>query len=243
LNQIVIEQIPNLADLLKTLEQLSIMNTNAQTGMNPFVVQQIPELRKKICSDKNWKEIAEHQLEQYFSRSNQTAELELLVECAELYSSQGVEALSDGFKCANCGQAASNRCSRCKSVWYCSKECQVGHYKAGHKGVCQQLAKKLEEKQSKVAETGQNIVIGNSKNGGIKKTTENEDQKAETKPKPIIEELNSEETPEDKSGNAKVSQAKAAKLFSQAEVSEEKNRDLVNERLIEEKTNQLEELD
>ena len=27
-------------------------------------------------------------------------------------------------------------CSRCKQVYYCSKECQLQHWKNGHKNVC-----------------------------------------------------------------------------------------------------------
>jgi hypothetical protein len=239
----VIEQIPNLVDLLKTLEQLSIMNTNAQTGMNPFVVQQIPELRKKICSDKNWKEIAEYQLEHYFSRSSQSAELELLVECAELYSSQGVEALSDGFKCANCGQAASNRCGRCKSVWYCSRECQVGHYKAGHKGACQQLAKQLEGKQSKNSDNRQNIVIGNSKIDITKNVPEKPELKGQTKPKPKIEELSSKDIPEATLESTKESEGVTVKLFSESQVSQDSYEQFMSKRLTGPANNKLDELD
>ena len=44
-------------------------------------------------------------------------------------------------KCANCQKRADvdvefKRCSRCKSIWYCSKECQVKHWSACHKSDC-----------------------------------------------------------------------------------------------------------
>jgi len=43
--------------------------------------------------------------------------------------------------CANCQKRADvdvefKRCSRCKSIWYCSKECQVKHWSACHKSDC-----------------------------------------------------------------------------------------------------------
>lgn len=46
--------------------------------------------------------------------------------------------------CANCGIAATNlpedgslkACIRCRSVWYCGKECQIDHWKDGHKADC-----------------------------------------------------------------------------------------------------------
>jgi hypothetical protein len=43
--------------------------------------------------------------------------------------------------CANCGIASQGdeqfkQCARCKAVYYCSKKCQVEHWKAGHKVDC-----------------------------------------------------------------------------------------------------------
>ena len=34
-----------------------------------------------------------------------------------------IENLIEGFICANCNKEATKRCSKCKKVWYCSKEC------------------------------------------------------------------------------------------------------------------------
>ena len=44
-----------------------------------------------------------------------------------------------GFVCASCGSPYTEEfkvCSRCKVFNYCSKECQVKHWKAGHKTDC-----------------------------------------------------------------------------------------------------------
>mmetsp|Transcript_30523 Transcript_30523/g.51883 ORF Transcript_30523/g.51883 Transcript_30523/m.51883 type:complete len:152 (+) Transcript_30523:852-1307(+) len=42
--------------------------------------------------------------------------------------------------CANCRKEAEGssfkRCVRCLGAWYCGKECQVQHWKAGHKIDC-----------------------------------------------------------------------------------------------------------
>ncbi|WOK97183.1 ubiquitin carboxyl-terminal hydrolase 15-like [Canna indica] len=44
-----------------------------------------------------------------------------------------------GFhECARCCASATRRCSRCKSVRYCSGKCQIIHWRQGHKHECQQ---------------------------------------------------------------------------------------------------------
>ncbi|KAH0466950.1 hypothetical protein IEQ34_004188 [Dendrobium chrysotoxum] len=40
--------------------------------------------------------------------------------------------------CAKCFALATTRCSRCKSVRYCSGKCQILHWRQGHKQECQQ---------------------------------------------------------------------------------------------------------
>lgn len=44
----------------------------------------------------------------------------------------------DGAACAACGKGgvALKTCSRCHAVKYCSRECQLKDYRAGHKRVC-----------------------------------------------------------------------------------------------------------
>ena len=43
--------------------------------------------------------------------------------------------------CAQCGKEASKMCSRCKSIWFCSKDCQVINYKNSHNKYCKKIAK------------------------------------------------------------------------------------------------------
>ena len=49
-------------------------------------------------------------------------------------------------RCTHCGASAADlarddrklrRCSRCQRVWYCGRECQRAHWRAGHKAECQ----------------------------------------------------------------------------------------------------------
>ncbi|KAJ6924992.1 ubiquitin carboxyl-terminal hydrolase 18-like [Populus alba x Populus x berolinensis] len=49
---------------------------------------------------------------------------------------QAVEAEEDSSICGNCGGFGTKKCSRCKSVRYCSQRCQEADWKAGHKLKC-----------------------------------------------------------------------------------------------------------
>ena len=58
---------------------------------------------------------------------------------SEIYNVDNIEYFMDDPKCSNCGKEASNRCSRCKSEWYCGKDCQKLRWKS-HKEYCAKLA-------------------------------------------------------------------------------------------------------
>lgn len=62
----------------------------------------------------------------------------------KLYSSDHFEEFMEDPKCSECGKPATQRCSRCKNSWYCSRECQIKQWK-GHKKICDLLKKNLQE--------------------------------------------------------------------------------------------------
>ncbi|XP_010548553.1 PREDICTED: ubiquitin carboxyl-terminal hydrolase 19-like [Tarenaya hassleriana] len=45
----------------------------------------------------------------------------------------------DAAECAVCGKVSSKKCSRCKSVRYCSAECQRSDWNSGHKRKCKEI--------------------------------------------------------------------------------------------------------
>ncbi|CAA7408154.1 unnamed protein product [Spirodela intermedia] len=52
---------------------------------------------------------------------------------------EGRDKMSDGEdKCFVCDRRGTKKCSRCKSVRYCSQECQSKHWKGGHNRICKE---------------------------------------------------------------------------------------------------------
>jgi zinc finger MYND domain-containing protein 10 len=74
--------------------------------------------------NRNWKEIAEYQKKNFFTQDEESMK-EDMKKLVDLYGQNLVEGLIDGFHCGNCKKEASKRCTKCKSVWYCSRDCQV----------------------------------------------------------------------------------------------------------------------
>jgi predicted Zn-ribbon and HTH transcriptional regulator len=131
LNETVFDQIPPLQQFYRSLEELSIMEVNSTPSSNPFVVEMKPHLLN--AWDKcDFKEIAEKILKNNFKAESYKRELGII---SEIFSTNNMEYFMEDPKCANCGKDATNRCSRCKSEWYCSKECQIQRWKL-HKELC-----------------------------------------------------------------------------------------------------------
>ena len=140
LNETVIDQIPVLGNLLRALEEMSIMNEGSTSKISAFLIQQMPELANNICVNRNWQEIAEHQRKNYLVETEESRKrmMDLLM--------TGLDDMLEDPTCANCGVPATNRCSKCHSEWYCSRKCQVEAWKK-HKQICAVLAEQVTKKQ------------------------------------------------------------------------------------------------
>ena len=101
----------------------------------------------------------------------------------KLYSSDVFEQFLEEAKCAECGKPATNRCSRCKNQWYCSRDCQLRQWK-GHKAMCDLFFKNREEDSKRAEEAKQ-----------MRKEKEQEKVGETKKPagkKPLIEDITKE---------------------------------------------------
>jgi hypothetical protein len=152
MNEVLIDQLPMLGDMQRGLEELSIMNENSAPSSNPFIVEQMPEIRNRIINNRDWKEIAEYQKVNFFTLTQEDAK-EDMDRLMKLYSSDVFEDFMDDPKCANCGKNATQRCSKCKNQWYCSRDCQLRQWK-GHKALCVIISTQLKEQEKENKEKG-----------------------------------------------------------------------------------------
>lgn len=156
LKEVLIDQIPVLSHLRKTLDELTIMKVNNQAKSNIYVVKSVPELYQQILDKYPMSEVIKYQKDVIFGNKTTDDDLEILNNVTDVYSHQAVDMKPVEYICANCSLEATKRCSRCKSVWYCSKECQVKHYKETHKYICKKVAEnsnKEGEQNIKLVET------------------------------------------------------------------------------------------
>lgn len=135
LNEIVIDQIPNLAHLQRFLEQLAISEPPAYKS--DLIIEPIAEIYESIVSKYKgkWKDLAKNQANTVLNPDDKEIQ-EKAKRWTQTFSNEILESLIDEpAKCAECGQPAPKRCSRCQNEWYCRRECQVKNWQK-HKKAC-----------------------------------------------------------------------------------------------------------
>merc|ERR1711907_774029 len=141
-NTALIDQLPVLGDLQRTIEELSLMAAQETSSQQSFfVLEQVMTMREDLLKQ-DWEDIVTFQKEVVLAETEETHKEEVK-RLAEWYNSFDVESFLDDPKCAVCGLPAEKRCSRCKNEWYCGRECQVQAWE-GHKTVCDIVVKDRE---------------------------------------------------------------------------------------------------
>eukprot|EP00053_Salpingoeca_punica_P010885 m.97285 g.97285 ORF g.97285 m.97285 type:complete len:466 (+) comp15523_c0_seq2:65-1462(+) len=134
-NDVMSDQLPMLRDLRRMLEELSMMTPPEPEAQ--VLLEQLPEIRDTLLriNGKKWQQIAEYQMKNAFAQDDATLRAQAQ-RLAQTYNFDGLEALfPTAPKCAVCGEASVNRCSRCQSEWYCRRQCQVEDW-SRHKQIC-----------------------------------------------------------------------------------------------------------
>jgi len=140
-NTILIDQLPILSELQRTVEELNMMAPQEAAEKSMFVLEQVMTMRDSLLKH-DWEEVITFQREVVLAETEESHKEEVQ-RLAEWYNSFDVESFLDDPICAKCGAPAEKRCSRCKNEWYCSRECQVDAWE-GHKTVCDIVCKDRE---------------------------------------------------------------------------------------------------
>ena len=143
LTESVLDQLPVLVEFRRFIEHLSFTTADVAPPKSEIVIEQVPEIYDKIVAkyEKKWRKLAQDQLSKFFDPSDPNVARRMASGLANAYNVDAIEPLlmmnGDPPKCAkaDCGKNATKRCSRCKTEWYCSRPCQVEHWKK-HKPAC-----------------------------------------------------------------------------------------------------------
>lgn len=119
-----------------------------------MVIEEVPLFREHLLRDykTKWTSMAPEQAKKYLNL--EVDDLKKLAEqLSKTYDTDVLtNLLPEKSKCVKCGQEANKRCSRCKTEWYCRRECQVAHWRE-HRYTCdyyidqQQRAAREKEQQ------------------------------------------------------------------------------------------------
>ncbi|XP_050671510.1 zinc finger MYND domain-containing protein 10 isoform X2 [Leptidea sinapis] len=143
-----LDQIPPLGELKMFLCRLAVGDysslhnrTNGVKNPGCTLIEVVPQIKESYLKEvhKRTKTLAKSQLE-CFKMDGSEESKNMAKRLLESYASDTALALdSGGAKCAKCGDKASKKCSRCKTEWYCGRECQVQQWPK-HKEICDQFS-------------------------------------------------------------------------------------------------------
>ena len=121
LNEVVVKEIPDLEPLARFLATLSVYDP--PQPKNPPLVTTLPQIGDN--PSKNWKgkwnQLADKHEERVLKPSKDTLTA-LATRFATAFDLEALEyLLPDAPTCAQCGEPAGRRCSRCRTQWYCRR--------------------------------------------------------------------------------------------------------------------------
>ncbi|KAM0737414.1 Zinc finger MYND domain-containing protein 10 [Formica fusca] len=135
LHEDILDQIAPLIELKRWLSYLNITAMPSSSASCAVHVEVIPQIKSSILEKyhKKWKKLAKHQSKYLFTTDKN-------------YIKDAAQILSDGYdlekldriepkKCSLCQEVSKQQCSKCKKVWYCSRQCQVKDWEE-HKKIC-----------------------------------------------------------------------------------------------------------
>uniref|UniRef100_A0A1B6IF70 MYND-type domain-containing protein n=1 Tax=Homalodisca liturata TaxID=320908 RepID=A0A1B6IF70_9HEMI len=129
-----LDQLSPLAELKHFLCQLSVANLPTPQA-RPLILELVAEYRDKLLRKfaNKWEKLTMKQADML--RDLDINQIRSIAKgLSETYRTLDLVE-PESAKCGNCGEPAASRCSRCKSEWYCGRECQVKMWNK-HKSIC-----------------------------------------------------------------------------------------------------------
>uniref|UniRef100_A0A1A9WSR9 MYND-type domain-containing protein n=1 Tax=Glossina brevipalpis TaxID=37001 RepID=A0A1A9WSR9_9MUSC len=164
LHECLLDQLPPLVDLKQFLINLSVSTTSSSKSTSTksnLLLEEVPEIRERLIAETEkfggFVEIAKRQEDIFLckdkekisniaKRLNAAYNTDLLAELEQKILETRKESAStsggvtktdevDKYICGNCLVKAKKKCSHCKSIYYCSRKCQLNDWPK-HKKNC-----------------------------------------------------------------------------------------------------------
>ncbi|XP_047119753.1 zinc finger MYND domain-containing protein 10 [Schistocerca piceifrons] len=145
LHDVLVDQLSPLSELQYWLSHIAVSQV-PPTGKKPLILEVLPQIRESLLrrSETQWKRIAQRQVKVLF-HCKQGDMAEIAKRLSSAYDPETLEKLAGTAPtCAECGERAAKKCSRCKALWYCGRECQVKNWPT-HKTTCNKLSESFQK--------------------------------------------------------------------------------------------------
>lgn len=139
LNAVLVDQLPVLTDVQRYMDELLIVKTPEPTSQKSLILEVVPDITESIYKNNDWVELSKYIKKNILTRENNINDE--IKQMGDLYSEDYMADIIDKPICNKCGKDAIKKCGRCKSVYYCSRECQVEDWKT-HKPICDLFVQK-----------------------------------------------------------------------------------------------------
>uniref|UniRef100_A0A7S2RRX2 Uncharacterized protein n=1 Tax=Mucochytrium quahogii TaxID=96639 RepID=A0A7S2RRX2_9STRA len=94
LNLTLVDQLPVLADLQRTLDELLVVNAPAASSTSTFVMEQVAEVRENLMRNTNWNKEIETAITKTFAK--ESADDPIIQQLAGMYGDENIEQLLSG---------------------------------------------------------------------------------------------------------------------------------------------------
>jgi hypothetical protein len=138
-NSMLIDQLPMLTQLQRSVEELLIMQPPLPTAKSFTIVEQVLEIRADLFEGVDWARVARVQSKTVYADTKENRDRDIQRFDAA-YNLNNFDDVLSKPPCVKCGKPAVNRCSVCKNEWYCSNVCHLDSWKK-HKPICVMLQK------------------------------------------------------------------------------------------------------